>query len=152
VIVASLASAPAAHASGDWSWPVVGPVIRGYDPPESPYGSGHRGIDIAAPVGTPVVAAAGGVVSFAGPVSGRLFVTVDSESGVMASYSYLSSMRVRKGDAVAQGAVLGGSGTGHAGVTPAHLHFGVRVNGEYADPMSFLTAPSVVSLVRLAPL
>ena len=42
---------PPAAAAGDWAWPVVGPVIRGYDPPALPYGSGHRGIDIAAPIG-----------------------------------------------------------------------------------------------------
>ena len=156
VIVASLvalvALAPVASAAGSWSWPVTGPVIRGYDPPDSPYGSGHRGIDIAAAVGTPVLAAESGVVSFAGPVGGRLFVSVDHGSGVVSSYSYLSLVQVRKGDLVARGATLGRSGSGHAGVTPAHLHFGVRVEGAYADPMAFLGPPSVVSLIRLAPL
>jgi murein DD-endopeptidase MepM/ murein hydrolase activator NlpD len=156
VVVVSLAAlvalAPAASAAGGWSWPVTGPVIRGYDPPDSPYGSGHRGIDIAASVGTTVVAADAGVVSFAGPVGGQLFVSVDHGSGVVSSYSYLSLVQVRKGDLVPRGATLGRSGSGHAGVTPTHLHFGVRVNGAYADPMAFLGPPSVVSLIRLAPL
>ena len=70
-----------AHASGDWSWPVVGPVTRAFDPPDSPFGSGHRGIDIAAPVGSAVHAASTGTITFAGPVGGRLFVTVDRGAG-----------------------------------------------------------------------
>jgi murein DD-endopeptidase MepM/ murein hydrolase activator NlpD len=139
-------------AAGDWSWPVTGPVIRGYDPPDTPYGAGHRGIDIGAAVGTTVVSAASGVVSFAGPVGGQLFVSVDHGAGVVSSYSFLSSLVVHKGDVVAPEAPIGRSGAGHAGITPAHLHFGVRVNGEYADPLEFLRPPSVVSLVRLAPL
>jgi murein DD-endopeptidase MepM/ murein hydrolase activator NlpD len=139
-LVTLFAVASPASAAGSWSWPVTGAVIRGYDPPDSPYGSGHRGIDIAASVGTTVVAAAPGVVSFAGPVGGQLFVSI------------LSLAQVHKGDQVARGSTLGRSGPGHTGVTPAHLHFGVRVDGAYADPMAFLGPPSVVSLIRLAPL
>jgi murein DD-endopeptidase MepM/ murein hydrolase activator NlpD len=151
-LVTLFAVASPASAAGSWSWPVTGAVIRGYDPPDSPYGSGHRGIDIAASVGTTVVAAAPGVVSFAGPVGGQLFVSIDHGSGVVSSYSYLSLAQVHKGDQVARGSTLGRSGPGHTGVTPAHLHFGVRVDGAYADPMAFLGPPSVVSLIRLAPL
>ena len=151
-LAAVIGVAPAASASGTWSWPVIGPVIRGYDPPDSPYGSGHRGIDIAASLGTPVVAAEAGVVSFAGPVGGQLFVSVDHGAGIVSSYSYLSLVQVHKGDVVARGFTLGRSGTGHVGETPTHLHFGVRVDGSYADPMAFLGPPSVVTLIRLAPL
>jgi murein DD-endopeptidase MepM/ murein hydrolase activator NlpD len=151
LLVVVLAPAPVA-AAGDWSWPVAGPVIRGYDPPESPYGSGHRGIDVGAAVGTDVVAAAPGVVSFAGPVGGELFVSVDHGSGVVSSYSFLSALAVRKGDVVARDTPIATSGAGHAGSTPTHLHFGVRVDGGYADPMAFLSAPNVVALIRLAPL
>jgi murein DD-endopeptidase MepM/ murein hydrolase activator NlpD len=149
---ATIGAAPAASASGAWSWPVVGPVIRGYDPPESPYGSGHRGIDIAAVVGTPVSSAAPGTVSFAGPVGGVLFVSVDHGAGVVSSYSFLSGVDAHKGDVVAEGTPLGRSGAGHSGMSPAHLHFGVRVDGAYADPMTFLEPAGVVSLIRLAPL
>jgi murein DD-endopeptidase MepM/ murein hydrolase activator NlpD len=138
--------------AGDWSWPVIGPVIRGYDPPDTPFGSGHRGIDIGAAVQTTVVAASPGVVSFAGPVDGQLFVSVDHGAGVVSSYSFLSAVHVRKGDLVAADAPIALSGAGHAGVSPAHLHVGVRVNGEYADPLAFLGPPSVASIVRLAPL
>jgi murein DD-endopeptidase MepM/ murein hydrolase activator NlpD len=152
VPVLVVGTAPAASAAGSWTWPVVAPVIRGFDPPESPYGSGHRGIDIAAVVGTSVVSAAPGVVSFAGPVGGELFVSVDHGAGVVSSYSFLSLIGVHRGDLVAEGTDIGRSGAGHPGVEPPHLHFGVRVDGEYVDPMSYLLPPSVVSLIRLAPL
>jgi murein DD-endopeptidase MepM/ murein hydrolase activator NlpD len=152
VPMALLLAAVPAHAAGTWPWPVVGPVTRPFDRPANPYGSGHRGIDIAVAFGTPVRSSAPGVVSFAGPVGGELFVTVDVGQGVLVTYSFLSARSVRTGNVVAQGAIVGSSGDGHAGVSPPHLHFGVRVDGEYADPMEFLAPPSVVSLVRLAPL
>ncbi len=77
VCLATGGPASSARASAGWLWPVVGPVIQGFDPPASPYGSGHRGIDIAAEVGTTVVAPAAGKVTFAGPVGGHLFMTID---------------------------------------------------------------------------
>ena len=103
VMVLSLAAAlhpAAAAASGTWVWPVTGPVIRGFDPPDDPYGAGHRGIDIAAPVGTPVLAAEAGTVTFGGKVGGQLFVSVDHGGGLVSSYSWVSALRVRKNDVV----------------------------------------------------
>ena len=140
-----------AGAMGGWSWPVVGPVIRGFDPPSMPYGAGHRGIDIATAFGTPVRAPASGVVTFAGPVAGALFVSVDHGEGVVSSYSWVSSVLVRRGDLVGAGAVLALSGAGHPGVDPAHLHFGVKRDGVYVDPLSLLAPASVVGLIRLVP-
>jgi murein DD-endopeptidase MepM/ murein hydrolase activator NlpD len=132
-----------------WSWPVVGPVIRGFDPPSTPYGAGHRGIDIATAFGTPVRAPAPGVVTFAGHVAGALFVSVDHGGGLVSTYSWLSSVLVRKGDLVAAGAVLALSGAGHPGVSPPHLHFGVKRDGTYVDPLSLLAPASLVGLIRL---
>ena len=143
---------PSARASGDWVWPVVGPVIRGYDPPASPYGSGHRGIDIAAPIGTPVLAAEAGTVTFAGTVGGRLFVTVNHGGGLVSTCSWVSELRVRKNDVVVQGQVIALSGEGHPGETPTHLHVGVRLDGAYVDPLDYLSPGSVVDLIHLAPL
>jgi murein DD-endopeptidase MepM/ murein hydrolase activator NlpD len=142
----------AASAAGTWSWPVDGAVIRPFDAPDSPYGSGHRGIDIAAPVGSPARAPAPGVVAFAGTVGGELFVTLDHGGGLESTYSWLSSLSVRSGDAVGVGTTLALTGEGHEGVTPPHLHFGVRLDDAYVDPLDYLAPGSVVGLIRLAPL
>jgi murein DD-endopeptidase MepM/ murein hydrolase activator NlpD len=151
LLVSVLATAPA-QASGVWIWPVTGPVIKGFDPPSSPYGSGHRGIDIAAPVGTIVRAPAPGVVSFAGNVGGHLFVTINHGGGLLSTCSFLSGLLVHKGDTVAPGQAIALSGTGHPGDTTPSVHLGVRLNGQYVDPLDYLGAASVVDLIRLAPL
>jgi murein DD-endopeptidase MepM/ murein hydrolase activator NlpD len=147
----SLLPAAPARATGSWTWPVVGPVVRGFDPPDSPYGSGHRGIDIAAPIGAVVRAPAAGVVSFAGNVGGRLFVTIDHGGGLLSTCSFLSSILVHEDDLVAQGQIVALSGTGHIGDTTPNVHLGVRLNGRYVDPLDYLTPASVVDLIRLAP-
>jgi len=142
-----------AGASGDWVWPVVGPVILGFDPPDSPYASGHRGIDVAVAVGTPVVAPADGTVTFAGKVGGQLFVTLDHGGGLLSTYSWVSERLVSKGQVVVGGEVVALSGTGHPGsLLPPHLHIGVRLDGVYVDPLEYLSPGSVVDLIRLAPL
>lgn len=138
--------------AGSWSWPVVGPVIRGFDPPSNPYGAGHRGIDIAAAFGSPIRAPAAGVVTFSGKVGGQLFVTLDHGDGLSSTYSWLSATTVRKGDHVSQGTRIGSTGTGHPGSTVAHLHFGVKLDGEYIDPLTLLGPLSLAGLIRLAPL
>jgi murein DD-endopeptidase MepM/ murein hydrolase activator NlpD len=142
----------AAGAGDPWLWPVVGPVIRGFDPPDSPYGSGHRGIDIAAPLGTPILAPAAGTVTFAGPVGGRLFLTIDHGGGLESTYSWLGSLVARRGQAVARGQVVARSGSGHTGATVPHLHLGVRLMDVYVDPLAYLPPPNVSSYIRLAPL
>jgi murein DD-endopeptidase MepM/ murein hydrolase activator NlpD len=149
-LVAGLA--PHAGAAGTWTWPVSGPVIRGFDPPDSPYGAGHRGVDIATPVGTVIVAPAPGTVSFAGPVGGRLFLTIDHADGVQSTYSWLSTLLVKKGATVAAGAPIATTGWGHPDLTVPHLHFGVKLNDAYVDPMAYLGEVSVSGFIRLAPL
>jgi murein DD-endopeptidase MepM/ murein hydrolase activator NlpD len=154
MIGASLSAAPAAPAAptGSWGWPVLGPVVRGFDPPETPFGAGHRGIDIATPIGTTVLAPESGVVTFAGRVGGELFVTLDHGGGLTSTYSWLSAALVRVGDAVGRGAPIAQSGRGHPGSVVSHLHFGIRQDGVYLDPLSFLGPLSVSSFIRLAPL
>jgi len=141
-----------ARAAADWTWPVVGSVIRDFDPPDTPFGSGHRGIDIAAPVGTPVRVAAGGLVTFAGPVGGRLFLTIDHGAGLESRYSFLSALAARRGDSVAAGQVVARSGTGHAGDLVPNLHFAVLLRDAYVDPLDYLGAIEVWRFIRLAPL
>ncbi|MFJ5833136.1 peptidoglycan DD-metalloendopeptidase family protein [Streptomyces sp. NPDC093089] len=60
-------------------WPVGPPppeIVRGWQPPPGPYAAGHRGVDLAAAPGTPVLAPTAGTVSFAGPVGGRGVLTL----------------------------------------------------------------------------
>ena len=147
-----IAPSTAVPAYGSYGWPVSGPVIRSFEPPESPFGSGHRGIDIAAAQGTPVRAAQDGEVAFAGTVAGERYVSIDHADGVRTTYSWLGEVGVRRGSTVARGQVIGGTGSGHPGIEPPHLHFGALFAGSYIDPMLLLERRSVVGLIHLAPL
>jgi murein DD-endopeptidase MepM/ murein hydrolase activator NlpD len=141
-----------ASAAPPWTWPAVGAIVRGYDPPDDPYGAGHRGIDIATAVGTTIVAPDDGVVSFAGPVGGRLFLSIDHGEGLISTSSFLTSLLVRKGARVVRGQPVATTAWGHADLPTSHLHFGVRRDGAYVDPLDLLEPPAVTSFIRLAPL
>ena len=95
----------------------------------------HAGIDILAPRGTPVGAAAAGHVTWAGRLAGGWgnLVVVAHADGVRTMYAHLSSIAVRLGQRVARGDRLGAVGaTGDA--TGPHLHFEVRLRGAAVDP------------------
>ena len=148
----SVSSPTPASAAGTWFWPVTGPVIRAFDPPDSPYGSGHRGIDIAAPAGSVVVAPADGRVTFAGPVGGRLFLTLDHGGGLESTFSWVASLDVRRGELVTAGQPVARTGGGHTGDLVPNLHLGVKLDDAYVDPLDHLSALDVSALIRLAPL
>jgi hypothetical protein len=141
-LIAFLALAPSAHAA--WVWPVTGDVITPYRNGTDPYASGqHRGIDIAAASGAPVVAAAAGEVRFAGTAgSSGLTVSIRTGDGYDTSYLHLSALAVRAGARVGAGDRIGAIGTsGTRSATQPHLHFGVRDAGSrhaYHDPLGFL--------------
>ncbi len=143
---------PAFPAPGSYAWPVVGPVIREFEPPAGPYQPGHRGIDIAVPFGSPIQAPNDGVVSFAGWIGGALYLSIDHPDGVRTTYSWLSAVAVQKGQSVVRGDVIGSTGHGHPDVPTPHLHFGARVGSDYIDPMFLLEGANVEGLIRLAPL
>ena len=119
--------------------PISGPITRHFEPPPTPYAAGHRGIDFGAPIGTEVVAAAAGTVSFAGQVGGSLFVSIDHPDGLRTTYSFLSAVLVKKGQVVVQGQQIATSGPGAAGEQP-NLHFGLRSGADYLDPEPYLLA------------
>lgn len=98
----------------------------------------HPGLDIAAPIGAPVVAAAAGRVTHAGPAGtyGNL-VTIQHANGTETRYAHMSVVRVERGDAVAAGARLGDVGSTGKSTGP-HLHFEVRSDGRAQDPRPFL--------------
>lgn len=129
--------------------PVDAAVARLFEAPATDYGRGHRGIDYAVPTGTAVRAAAAGTVTYAGIVAGDLFVTIAHGSGLETTYSELSAISVTEGAVVEEGTWIGRSGSAHGGDS---LHFGVKLEGAYVDPESFLGALDVTGAIHLAPL
>jgi len=114
-------------------WPAEGGTIIQY------YRYGHSGIDIILPVGTPLVAAADGVVEFAGWNNyGFGWITVvDHGNGFRTLYAHQSELLVEAGQEVRQGQLIGKSG--HTGwSTHPHLHFGILLNYAPKDPCTHL--------------
>jgi murein DD-endopeptidase MepM/ murein hydrolase activator NlpD len=131
--------------------PVPIHVLRSFDPPATPFGPGHLGVDLALPEGQPVLSAAAGTVTFAGPVAGRGVVVVAHADGVRTEYEPLTPS-VRRGVEVAAGTPLGLLTGVHPGCPSAGggdcLHWGARRGEAYLDPLSLL-AP--LAPVRLLP-
>ena len=99
----------------------------------------HTGVDLIAPIGTPIVAAAGGVVSTVGfvPEYGNI-VEVDHDNGLTSRYAHLSKFLVKAGDVVLKGQPIAHVGaTGRT--TGPHLHFEVREKGIPLNPNKFLS-------------
>jgi hypothetical protein len=126
--------------------PVTGSVVRGFDARAGPYGPGHRGIDIAAPVGATVRAPAAGRIVFAGPVAGSIWISLVVAPGVRVTVGpMLDPIRAGR---VPSRAPLGRVGPGHRVGPPVDagpaersgtaLHLSVRVDGAYVDPLAFL--------------
>lgn len=127
VLVAGTAEAPAQSGpSRSYIWPVDGTVVDPFRPPSHRYGPGNRGLEFATRSGAPFWAAGDGVVSFAGPVGGRLHVTVSHPDGLRVSYSGVATIGVDRGEAVRQGQQLG--------TVSDRLHVGVRRGEVYLDP------------------
>jgi murein DD-endopeptidase MepM/ murein hydrolase activator NlpD len=120
--------------SAGFVWPAQGILTSRYG---WRWGRMHEGIDIAAPTGTPIVAAASGTVIYAGWMGGYgNMVIIDHGSGVATAYGHQSAIYVTAGS-VSQGQVIGAIGsTGHS--TGPHLHFEVRINGSAVDPLGYL--------------
>jgi murein DD-endopeptidase MepM/ murein hydrolase activator NlpD len=138
-IQSAQSSAPVAPTAGAVSsagmiWPVSGQVTSGFG---WRWGRMHEGVDIAAPSGTPIAAAASGSVIYASWMSGYgNLVVVDHGGGLATAYAHLSGYAVGSGG-VSQGQTVGYVGcTGHC--YGPHLHFEVRVNGGAVDPLGYL--------------
>ena len=106
------------------------PILRIFRP--------HKGVDVAAPYGSNIIAPAAGRVSFAGRKLGDgLMVELDHGNGVTSRYAHCSAVKVRVGDFVPFGDVI--ANVGSSGLsTAAHVHFEVRVRGEPVDPLKYL--------------
>jgi murein DD-endopeptidase MepM/ murein hydrolase activator NlpD len=133
-----LGPAPAGASAGtELRAPIVAPVSSAYgqrvDPLSGALGF-HAGLDLAAPRGTPVRAAAAGAVVFSGTkgAAGNL-VELRHRDGSRTSYAHLENLDVEAGDTVTAGQVLGAVGTSGRTTGP-HLHFAVERAGAAVDP------------------
>lgn len=108
---------------------------------ESPGGIGstnHKGIDIAIVQGTKIIASADGIVEIStSSASAGLYIRIDHQNGLKTVYMHNSQLLVSAGQEVKRGDVIALSGnTGNS--TGPHLHFGVMLNGQYVDPLSYV--------------
>jgi murein DD-endopeptidase MepM/ murein hydrolase activator NlpD len=119
-----------AYGSGWFAWPSASHVLSGND-----FWSGHLGIDIAAFVGDAVYASDNGVVVFAGWSTGGYgnMVMIDHGNGYQTVYGHMSAVAVGCGQSVYQGQYIGAAGsTGNS--TGPHLHFEIRLYGQFINP------------------
>lgn len=136
--VVVVAGGPARAAPpADWVWPVAPPRIVGpYVQPAHTYAPGHRGIDLAAAIGAAVRAPARGVVAFVGRVVDRGIVTIDHGDGFVTTFEPVVPV-VDAGDPVIAGQVVAVVDVG-GHTSPGAVHFGVRQDGAYINPMLLL--------------
>lgn len=130
------------------SWPMIGaritqafgPTSLVLEPSLGPYPHFHTGIDLAAPLGTPVMAAADGIVVAVAHTSVGYgnYVMIAHGGGVITLYAHLLETDVSTGDKVARGKKIGLEGSSGLSTGP-HVHFEVRINDQVVDPMRFLT-------------
>jgi septal ring factor EnvC (AmiA/AmiB activator) len=119
---------------GGMIWPIAGRVSQEFGH------NGHPGIDIFAPLGTPIWAAKGGTVIYAQMNDGGYgnLVLIDNGGGIVTAYAHQSQILVSVGQSVSQGQTIGLEGsTGNS--TGPHLHFEVRVNGSVQNPRNYLS-------------
>jgi murein DD-endopeptidase MepM/ murein hydrolase activator NlpD len=130
------AAGPVRQGSGDFVWPVNGPITGSFG--ENRGTHYHAGLDIAAAEGTPIRAAGSGKVVLLGWTGGYGNYTCIQHSGSTSTcYAHQSRYGTSMGASVAKGQVMGYVGnTGHS--FGAHLHFEVRVNGTPQNPLSYL--------------
>jgi murein DD-endopeptidase MepM/ murein hydrolase activator NlpD len=150
-LVSALLGAPGAAAETDpvGTWPLrpEPAVVRGFDPPDSPYGAGHRGVDLLGSPGEPVSTALAGTVTYAGPLFGRGVVVVGHGSTRTTYEPVTASVSV--GQPLAQGESIGTLELSGSHCFPrACLHWGWLEGSTYLDPLRLVGAGPV----RLLPL
>jgi murein DD-endopeptidase MepM/ murein hydrolase activator NlpD len=135
----ALATAPTTTSSIEMKWPVQGPVLSTFGPKGQ--GLNNDGVNIGAPKGAPVVAAANGIVVYAGNEMkgfGNL-VLIRHTGGWVTAYAHLDRTLVNKDAVVAQGDMIGTVGkTGN--VPSPQLHFETRLEGKPVDPATVIKA------------
>ncbi|GGY43722.1 peptidase M23 [Streptomyces djakartensis] len=125
------------------AWPVgLRPrVLRGWEPPATVYGRGHRGVDLTAAPGAPVRAVAAGRVSFAGRVAGKGVVSVElagtGDPPLRTTYEPVTAS-VEEGEEVEPGEVIGAVDTSGSHCAATCVHWGLRRGETYLNPLSLL--------------
>jgi murein DD-endopeptidase MepM/ murein hydrolase activator NlpD len=130
-----------------FAWPIAGAIITqpfgptqlAIEPAYSGFPHFHTGVDLAAPVNSPVTAAAGGVVAATGTGDTGYgdYVVLSHGGGVLTLYGHLSQILAAQGDSVTQGQEVGLEGSTGSSTGP-HLHFEVRVNDVPVNPLPYL--------------
>ncbi|MWA13919.1 peptidoglycan DD-metalloendopeptidase family protein [Streptomyces sp. BA2] len=138
---AGSAGEPVPKVGGAWPVGVRPSVVRGWEPPATEYGRGHRGVDLAAAPGSVVRAAAAGRVSFAGRVAGRGVVAVEltgtGDPPLRTTYEPVRAT-VEKGAEVTAGEALGVLELPRSHCPSSCLHWGLLRGEAYLDPLSLL--------------
>jgi murein DD-endopeptidase MepM/ murein hydrolase activator NlpD len=132
-------AAPTFTGRSGFAWPLARPVISsGYG---MRWGRLHEGLDLAAPTGTPVLAAADGEVIYAGDkIRGYgNMVVLRHDRGVLTVYAHNSVVLVRRGDRTRRGQMIARVGQSGRATAP-HLHFEVRESEVPRDPLAYLPA------------
>ncbi|MFD4957321.1 peptidoglycan DD-metalloendopeptidase family protein [Microbacterium sp. NPDC058389] len=130
-------SAAAAPRGSGWVWPARPfRLEQPFVAPPHAYGPGHRGIDLRPLDGHGLIAPAAGIVAFSGPVAGRGILTIDHGDGLVTTLEPIDSELVA-GTPVERGELVGSVALGGHTV-PGSVHLGVRLDGEYVNPLLLL--------------
>jgi hypothetical protein len=144
ILISSNSILPASSISKKIVFPVVGTKAKIGSFWGAVRGGGtrkHRGIDIFAKKGTPLVAISDGVVTSVGngAISGKTVWLRSNDHPITAYYAHLDQQKVKPGQRVKKGQVIGTVGnTGNARTTPSHLHFGIYTNGDAVNPLPYV--------------
>ncbi len=137
-------------ATSGWVWPTDPPrtVVHPFDPPATTWGSGHRGVDLAAVIGGSIRAPADGQVTLAGMVAGHPVVVIAHPGGLRSTFEPVSAT-VPVGARVRSGEVIGllSAHAGHC-VPAACVHWGVLRGEVYLDPMALIAGRVVLLPLR----
>lgn len=148
LVLLAVAAVPG-RAEGTRLLPVNGPVLRGFDPPEKKWQSGHRGVDLGGIVDDVVHAAADGTVTFVGRINGVSIITVTHSGGLRTTYQPVSAA-VARGERVKAGQRIGTLQAGHC-PDQACLHLGLKRGDEYLDPLVWINGSSGGGDISLLP-
>jgi len=124
---------------GDLAWPVAGPLLSRFGRAPSSFGTAiqKNGIEIGAPVGTPVHAVHGGTVAYAAPFTGfGVLVILDHGENTFTVYGHLAGTALRPGTQLTRGQAVGASGANPTGQPVAY--FEVRIDGRPVNPLQWL--------------